>query len=114
MHDPIPVTGTQHGKVVNMACEMGKEVGNFDTALPAPGETSRGAEEPGIGLDGLITSLAKLRRPRLPVQAIQEGLGIEGFQVTRAAGHEKEDNRPGFRIGQVRRPRSQRIGLSRT
>ena len=70
------------------------------------------AEQPGIRLDELVLRLAELRRPRLAVQPVEQRLGIEGFQMARAAGHEQEDDRLRLGLGPMRAFRGQRVGAA--
>ena len=84
-----------------------------DTSTPlcaVLGELARRAEQLGVALNKLIFRLAKLRRPRLAVELVQQRLGIERLQVAGTAGHHQEDDRLRFRSGQVRFLRRQRIG----
>ena len=58
-------------------------------------------------LDELILGFAELRRPLLPVELVQQRLGIEGVHVAGPAGHEEKDHRLGLGlVGHVRRLRA--------
>ena len=75
-------------------------------------EPSPGAEQLGIALHELVLRLAKLLRPRLPFELIEQRLGIERFEVARPAGHEQEDH--GRRLGgKVRRFGCERVNDGR-
>ena len=60
-------------------------------------------------VDELIFALAEAGRPLLPVQLVQQRLGIERLHVAGPAGHEQEDDR--LRLGFVRHVR--RLGRQR-
>ena len=56
-----------------------------------------------FGADELILRFAELGRPLLPVELVQQRLGIERLQVARPARHEQEDHRLGLGSRHVRR-----------
>ena len=64
-------------------------------------------EDARLRIDVLILDVAELGRALLPVELVEQRLGVERFQVRRAARHEQEDARLSpWRVRHVRRLRA--------
>src|SRR5687767_7722966 len=65
-----------------------------------PAERALRTEQLGFGVHELILRFSKACRALLPVELVEYGFWIEGFDVAGTAGHEKEDDR--FCLGLIR------------
>src|SRR5262245_25244255 len=72
---------------------MRKEIGDLQAALAVLLERALAAQEPRVGPDERILRFTELVWLLLPVELIEERLGIEGVDVARAPRHEQEDDR---------------------
>src|SRR5262249_25981242 len=70
------------------------------------------AEQTSIRGNKLIFGIAKRFGSRPAVELIEQRLGIEGFEMAGAAGHEQKDHRFRLGMGKMRRLGSQRISRS--
>src|SRR5881409_3153349 len=91
MDDHVAIAGTNHRQAIDARGEVREEIGNLDPALAVLAESPPGAKQLRAGLDELIFGFPKLFRPWLAVKLVEQRLGIEGFEMTRPARHEKED-----------------------
>ena len=110
------VAGADHRQIVRVACQVLEQVRDFDARLASLLERASGGHQLCFRspdeLQAQISLLQKARRQRLPIEAVQGGLGIEGVHLTRTALQEDEDHTFGFR-GKMRRLGRQGIGGDR-
>ena len=79
------VDGTEDAEVVDVLGDMGKEFADREPGLAVAMEFPRGAEE--VALFG-ESDLREREGKGFAVVAIEEGFGVEGVDVGRAAFHE--------------------------
>ena len=108
-----PPARADHREIIDTTGQIREQVGNLDPALAVLAKFPAAAEQTGVFLNELILRVAEFRRPRLSVEFVQEGLGVEGLEMAWAAGHEQEDHGLGLGLGQMRRLRCERIDTRR-
>src|SRR5882762_6656475 len=97
MHHYVAMTRADHRQIVQALGDMRQKIRYFDSALPVSAKRSLGTEKAWVAGDELVLWFAEGGRPLLPVELIQQRLRVEGFQMTRSARHEKEDDRLSLR-----------------
>ena len=93
---PVTVAGAHDRDIVHAGGRVRQQVGHVDACFAVFFERPFGAHQEGLVGDELILGLAELGGTLLPVQLVEQGLGIERFDVARPARHEQEDHRLGF------------------
>src|SRR5215469_6259605 len=104
------MTGAHYRNVVDTPRRVREEIGYLDASAAVLPKGAFAAEQTSIRSDKLIFGVAEPFGARLAVELDEEWLGIEGFQMAGAAGHEQEDHGFRLRLRQMRRFGRQRIG----
>ena len=100
MDDTVAVAAANDGDVVDALRRLRKQVGNRNSGFPVPAKGPFRTKQLGTGFDLLVFDVAERFRPVLSVEPVEQRLGVERFDVTRAAGHKEENDRSG--LGRVR------------
>ena len=93
----VTVAGANNGQVIHAGGDMGKQIRHFDPALSILAEGTVGPKQFCVLFDELILCLAELRGSFLSTQLVQQGLGVEGFEVTRPPRHVEKNDGPRLR-----------------
>ncbi len=107
--DAVGPAGADDGEVVDASGGVGQKVGDGDAAVAVRAEGPLRAEQ------GVLADLAaggdgaEALGEGITVQALEVGLGVEGFEVARAAVHEEIDDGIGLR-GEVGGFRGEGVG----
>ena len=98
MRESLVEVGTHDGKLVSLRGHVREQVGHFQAGLPVALERPPGAQQrPLEKLAVLEVFVAKAVGRQLPVQLVQQRLGVERIHVARAALHEEVDHSLGCR-----------------
>ncbi len=96
MNDSVAVARSDDRQLIGTSGQAREKIGDFHAALAVFRKGAAGAQQFRTLLDELVFGVTEFFGARLAFQSVQQGFGVESFQVAGAACHEQEDDRLGL------------------